>query len=166
MRARTGTAQVVTTTGKVKGRTNRTHLLRRNSRADGSVKNETLGSLSHLPDPPIGIIRRSLQGETFVPLADAVEIIRSGPHGHDVEPAFRSIKTVDLKVRPIHHRAANRVRANILPCMLACHLEWHMRAAWRAPRLIKHRFIGKSLTTGGRHLAPASMLIPAWRRTS
>lgn len=38
---------------------------------------------------------------------------------------------MDLKVRPIHHRTADRVRAHILLCMLAYHVEWHMREAWR-----------------------------------
>lgn len=46
-----------------------------------------------------------------------------------VERAFRSIKTVDLKVRPIHHRKAERVRAHVLLCMLAYYVEWHMRRA-------------------------------------
>src|SRR5438477_4766375 len=41
-----------------------------------------------------------------------------------VERAFRSIKTVDLEVRPIHHRLADRVRAHVFLCMLAYHLEW------------------------------------------
>ena len=41
------------------------------------------------------------------------------------------MKTVDLKVRPIHHRLADRVRAHILLCMLAFYVEWHMREAWR-----------------------------------
>jgi hypothetical protein len=38
---------------------------------------------------------------------------------------------VDLKVRPIHHRKADRVRAHIFLCMLAYYVEWHMREAWR-----------------------------------
>jgi len=46
-----------------------------------------------------------------------------------VERAFRSLKTVDLKVRPIHHRLADRVRAHVLLCMLAYYVEWHMRRA-------------------------------------
>ncbi len=45
------------------------------------------------------------------------------------ERAFRSLKTVDLKVRPIHHRLADRVRAHVLLCMLAYYVEWHMRRA-------------------------------------
>ena len=47
-----------------------------------------------------------------------------------VERAFRSLKTVDLKVRPIHHHLENRVRAHIFLCMLAYYVEWHMREAW------------------------------------
>ena len=46
-----------------------------------------------------------------------------------VERAFRSLKSVDLKVRPIHHRLENRVRAHVLLCMLAYYVEWHMRRA-------------------------------------
>jgi hypothetical protein len=44
-----------------------------------------------------------------------------------VERAFRSLKTVDLRLRPIHHWLAPRVRAHVFLCMLACHVEWHMR---------------------------------------
>lgn len=49
-----------------------------------------------------------------------------------VENAFRSIKTVDLKVRPIHHRDEDRVRCHVFLCMLAYYVEWHMRAALKA----------------------------------
>jgi Transposase DDE domain len=48
----------------------------------------------------------------------------------DVEHAFRSLKTVDLEIRPIHHRLANRVRAHVFLCMLAYYLIWHLRRAW------------------------------------
>jgi transposase len=44
-----------------------------------------------------------------------------------VERAFRSTKSVDLHVRPIHHRSADRVRAHVFLCMLAYYVEWHMR---------------------------------------
>ena len=44
-----------------------------------------------------------------------------------VERAFRSYKTVDLKVRPIYHHLATRVRAHVFLCMLAYHVEFHMR---------------------------------------
>jgi len=44
-----------------------------------------------------------------------------------VERAFRTMKTIDLKVRPIHHRKEDRVRAHVFLCMLAYYVEWHMR---------------------------------------
>src|SRR5881409_4090962 len=81
MPARTGAAHVVTTTRKYKDQIYRTHLLRRSYREDGVVKNETLGNLSHLPDALIDLIRRSLQGDTFVPLGQAFEVVRSRAHG-------------------------------------------------------------------------------------
>ena len=46
-----------------------------------------------------------------------------------VERAFRSLKSVDLKVRPIHHHLADRVRAHVLLCLLAAYVEWHMKQA-------------------------------------
>ena len=44
-----------------------------------------------------------------------------------MEQAFRSFKSVDLKVRPIYHRTTKRVKAHIFLCMLAYYVEWHMR---------------------------------------
>jgi hypothetical protein len=44
-----------------------------------------------------------------------------------VERAFRSLKSIDLKVRPVHHRLAGRVRAHVFLCMLAYYVAWHMR---------------------------------------
>ena len=82
MATRNGTAHVVTTTRKYKDQVYRTYLLRRSYREDGKVKNETLGNLSHLPESVIEIIRRSLQGETFVPASAAFEITSSRAHGH------------------------------------------------------------------------------------
>jgi len=46
-----------------------------------------------------------------------------------VERAFRSLKSVDLLIRPIHHRLADRVRAHVFLCMLALYVEWHLRQA-------------------------------------
>ena len=98
MPARNGTAHVVTTTRKYKDRVYRTHLLRRSYREGGTVKNETLGNLSHLPDDLIDIIRRSLQGETFVPVGHAFEITRSRAHGHvqAVETAMQRLGFASL----------------------------------------------------------------------
>jgi transposase len=47
-----------------------------------------------------------------------------------VEQSFRCLKGIDLLVRPIHHRKAERVRAHILLCVLAYYVEWHLRQAW------------------------------------
>jgi transposase len=47
----------------------------------------------------------------------------------DVERAFRSLKSVDLKIRPIYHHLSERVKAHVLLCMLSYYVEWHMRRA-------------------------------------
>jgi hypothetical protein len=76
----------------------------------------------------IYILRTSLAAKTM----DAPQVVRSYKSLSDVERAFRCLKSVDLKVRPIHHRLADRVRSHIFLCMLAYYVEWHMRAAWRS----------------------------------
>jgi hypothetical protein len=75
----------------------------------------------------IYVIRTSVDADRM----DAPDCVRNYKALANVERAFRSLKTVDLKVRPIHHRTADRVRAHILLCMLAYYVEWHMREAWR-----------------------------------
>jgi len=59
----------------------------------------------------------------------ASETVRAYKRLAEVERTFRSLKTVDLHVRPIHHRTANRVRAHVFLCLLAYYVEWHMRQA-------------------------------------
>jgi transposase len=70
---------------------------------------------------------------TSVPAAqmDAPDCVRNYKSLANVERAFRSLKTIDLKVRPIHHHLADRVCAHIFLCMLAYYVEWHLREAWR-----------------------------------
>ena len=46
-----------------------------------------------------------------------------------VEQAFRCLKGVDLRVRPIHHRTPDHVRAHVFLCTLAYYVEWHLRKA-------------------------------------
>jgi hypothetical protein len=75
----------------------------------------------------IYVIRTSLPAAQM----SADDTVRSYKALADVERAFRSLKTIDLKVRPIHHRLADRVRSHIFLCMLAYYVEWHMREAWR-----------------------------------
>src|ERR1035437_1242689 len=73
------------------------------------------------------IIRTSVTAKRM----DAATCVRTYKSLAQVERAFRSIKTMDLKVRPIHHHLEGRVRAHIFLCMLAYYVEWHMRQAWR-----------------------------------
>jgi transposase len=75
----------------------------------------------------IYVIRTNVAAPTLS-AADAVRHYKALSH---VERAFRSLKTIDLHVRPIHHRLADRVRSHIFLCMLAYYVEWHMREAWR-----------------------------------
>lgn len=73
---------------------------------------------------------------TNVPEArlDAAAVVRSYKSLSHVERAFRSLKTLDLHVRPIHHHTEARVRAHVLLCMLAYYVQWHLQRAW-APML-------------------------------
>ena len=75
----------------------------------------------------IYIIRTSVTADRL----DSASCVRHYKSLSQVERAFRSMKTVDLKVRPIHHRLSDRVRAHIFLCMLAYHVEWHLKEAWR-----------------------------------
>jgi hypothetical protein len=65
---------------------------------------------------------------------DTAAVVESYKSLSQVERAFRSFKTIDLHVRPIHHRTEARVRAHVLLCMLAYYVQWHMQQAW-APML-------------------------------
>jgi hypothetical protein len=60
---------------------------------------------------------------------DTAETVRSYKALATVERAFRSCKTVDLEVRPVYHWNEKRVRGHVFLCLLAYHLEWHMRQA-------------------------------------
>lgn len=71
------------------------------------------------------VLRTSVPADTF----DAATTVRAYKSLGQVERAFRSLKTVDLEIRPVFHWAASRVRAHVFLCMLAYHLEWHLRQA-------------------------------------
>jgi len=73
----------------------------------------------------IYVIRTSLTRQALSPQDTVLSYKRLA----QVERAFRSIKTVDLKLRPIYHHLAGRVRAHVFICMLAYYVEWHMRRA-------------------------------------
>ncbi|MHB8255340.1 MAG: IS1634 family transposase [Acidiferrobacter sp.] len=95
MPKRTGAAYVVTTTRHHKGRVYHSHLLRRSYREGTRVRNETLGNLSHLPDPIIDLIRRSLKGEIFVPVSEAFTITASRAQGA-TEAVARAMRRLGL----------------------------------------------------------------------
>jgi hypothetical protein len=61
---------------------------------------------------------------------DAAGVVESYKNLSSVERDFRSIKTDDLDLRPIHHRLSDRVKAHVLICLLGCYLTWHLRKAW------------------------------------
>jgi len=73
----------------------------------------------------IYVIRTSMPAEHL----DATETVQAYKDLSRVERAFRSMKTVDLEIRPIRHWTAERVRAHVFLCMLAYHVEWHLRDA-------------------------------------
>ncbi|MGO8853923.1 MAG: IS1634 family transposase [Mycobacterium sp.] len=74
----------------------------------------------------IYVLRTSVPATELDPAA-VVESYKNLAH---VERDFRSIKTDDLDLRPIHHRLDEHVRAHVLICLLACYLIWHLRKAW------------------------------------
>ena len=80
----------------------------------------------------IYVIRTSQPAESL----SAADAVRNYKRLGQVEQAFRSLKTVDLHVRPIYHRLDDRVRAHILVCLLAYYVEWHLKRAW-APLLFE-----------------------------
>ncbi len=75
----------------------------------------------------IYVVRTSVSAERL----SAADTVRRYKSLSRVERAFRSVKTMDLKVRPIRHRLERRVRAHIFLCMLAYYVQWHMIEAWR-----------------------------------
>jgi len=113
MPSRSGPVHVVTTKRHYKGKTYQTHLLRRSYRQGKTVKNETLGNLSHLPDAVIDLVRRALRGETFAPVSEAFEITDSRAHGHvqAVQAAMAHLKFDSLI-------ASRRSRERDLVCAL------------------------------------------------
>ena len=74
----------------------------------------------------IYVIRTSLGKEL-----SAADTVRHYKALSQVERAFRSIKTMDLEVRPIRHYQEQRVRTHLFLCMLAYYVKWHMMEAWR-----------------------------------
>lgn len=107
----------------------------------------------------IYVIRTSVSAETL----DAEATVGAYKRLSAVERAFRSLKTVDLKVRPVYHRLADRVRAHVLICMLAYYVEWHMREAL-APLLFDDDDRASAAARRESIVAPAQRSLKAERK--
>jgi hypothetical protein len=136
MSSRGGPVHVVTTKRRYKGRTYTTHLLRRSFRQDGKVKNETLGNLSHLPEPVVDLVRRALHGETFVAASERFEVIASRMHG-DSAAVLRAMQRLDfaalLGTRPC--READLVMAMVVARIIAPHTKLATTRWWHTTTL-------------------------------
>lgn len=102
------------------------------------------------------VIRTSVGAERL----SAAEAVRTYKRLATIERAFRSLKSVDLNVRPIRHRVPNRVRAHVLICLLAYYVEWHLRRAL-APVLFDDEHPGEVQTSP---VAPAQRSASALRK--
>lgn len=107
------------------------------------------------------VIRTNLAQATFA----ASDVVRAYKSLSQAERAFRSVKTVDLEIRPIHHRLPDRVRAHVLLCMLAYYLEWHMRQAL-APILFDDHQRAEALAARSSIVAPAQRSKAAQRKAA
>jgi len=90
----------------------------------------------------IYVIRTSEAADRLPP-ADAVRQYKGLAQ---VERAFRCLKGIDVRVRPIYHRTEDHVRAHIFLCMLAYYVEWHLRRAW-APLLFEDETLPRDRQT-------------------
>jgi transposase len=74
----------------------------------------------------IYILRTTVDSQAF----STSDVVRSYKLLARVENAFRTLKGIDLEIRPIYHYREDRVRAHVLLAMLAYYVEWHLREAW------------------------------------
>jgi transposase len=74
----------------------------------------------------IYILRTTVDSQAF----STSDVVRSYKQLARVENAFRTLKSIDLEIRPIYHYREDRVRAHVLLAMLAYYVEWHLREAW------------------------------------
>jgi len=102
----------------------------------------------------IYVVRTSETSETL----SSSEVVRAYKRLGNVEKAFRTFKGLDLRVRPIHHRLEDRVRAHLFLCMLAYYVEWHMRIAL-APLLYVDEELEPTRTTRD----PVARAVPSLR---
>jgi hypothetical protein len=109
----------------------------------------------------IYVLRTSVSKE----MLGTEETVRAYKDLAKVERAFRCMKTVDLQIRPIHHRLVPRVRAHVFLCLLAYYVEWHMRRAW-APLLFAEDDPADAATRRGSPVQPATRSASAEAKAS
>jgi transposase len=107
----------------------------------------------------IYVIRTSVPQEAMA----AADTVRAYKGLSRAERAFRSLKSVDLKVRPIFHWATDRVKSHVFLCMLAYYVEWHMRAAL-APMLFEDHDPAGAEALRDSVVAPAKRSMSALRK--
>lgn len=100
---------------------------------------------------------------------DAAAAVRAYKDLARVERAFRTLKGIDLQIRPVHHWLAPRVRAHVFLCMLAYYVEWHLREAWAPLLFHEHDAAGADATrispVQAAAVSPATQRKRATRRT-
>jgi len=109
----------------------------------------------------IYIIRTSVAAQDM----QAEKVVATYKSLSQVERAFRSYKTIDLRVRPIHHRLADRVRAHVFLCMLAYYVEWHMRRCL-APMLFDDEYPERGQERRDSVVSPAERSVEADHKAS
>jgi transposase len=108
----------------------------------------------------IYVLRTSVPRE----ILDTNEVVGAYKGLSQVERAFRSLKSIDLKIRPIFHRLAERVKVHVFLCMLAYYVEWHMRKAL-APILFDDHDLAEAAKSRPDMVAPAERSEAAKRKT-
>ena len=96
------------------------------------------------------VIRTSLPQDKL----DAEQAVAAYKSLAHVERAFRSMKTVDLHVRPVFHYSAPRVRAHVFLCMLAYYVEWQMRSRLK-PMLFDDEYLEEASSSRASPVAKA-----------
>ena len=99
--------------------------MNQHSQAIEQAQREAFNAAKTISDELDYIVRTSEPAETL----SMPDVVRAYKRLGNVEKAFRTFKGMDLRVRPIHHRLEDRVRAHLFLCMLAYYIEWHMRIA-------------------------------------
>jgi len=107
----------------------------------------------------IYVIRTSLPQEDM----SAVDTVRAYKNLSRAERAFRTLKNIDLKIRPIFHWTSNRIKSHVLLCMLAYYVEWHMKQAL-APMLFEDDDRAAAEALRKSVVAPAKRSMSAMRK--